>query len=62
MPFVPEGLDTDRVFLGNCAYCDAPIYEDEPHYEIDGDYLCDEYDCLCGWADDYRHNGATYGW
>lgn len=38
--------------IGTCAGCGDPIYENESHYEIDGEQIHE--DCLDRWAEQFR--------
>lgn len=51
-PPVYAGPDADRI--GFCDICGLPIYLGERHYRLpDGTLLCDQYECLEEWRDDY---------
>lgn len=37
--------------IGECAICGRDIYEDEPHYLIDTELVCDRSECLRDYVD-----------
>ena len=37
--------------IGVCEQCSDAIYEDDEHYDIDGDMI--HWDCLRDWADEH---------
>ena len=46
----------ERELVGYCETCGRAIYKDEDHYNIDGTFLCDDYDCTSYWLKQFKIN------